>query len=148
MPRFRFAIAQVAAFSIIAAQLLCGCAFTSVAHGLPTEAPSIDAHHQGTNGEIPPCHGEQASHSGSEQSSDQDVHDCAHCENSLSASNTADLVGSVSTSTKDLPEFSVSSDRPEQTASIDWRHREIGPPPDTVCAWSHTLVSQKILLLI
>ncbi len=148
MPRFRSAIAQVAAFSVIAAQLLCGCAFANVAHHVPTEAPSMDGHHQGIHGEMPPCHGEQASDSGSEKPSDPGAHDCAHCENSLSASNPTDLVGSITKPTKDLPEFSLSSDLPEQSASVDWRPRDTGPPPDIVSIWFHTLVSQKILLLI
>lgn len=148
MPRFRSAIAQVVASSVIAAQLLCGCAFASVAHHVPTEAPSMDAHHQGAHGVMPPCHGEQASYSGSEKPSDQGVHDCAHCEDSLSASNPTDLVGSITTPTKDLPEFSLSSDPLEWSASVDWRPRDTRPPPDIVSIWTHTLVSQKILLLI
>ena len=151
MPRLRTFISHVAAFSVIATQVLCGCVSASDALMVMPDSPSAMssslAHHESPRAERPPCHGEADSLSHG-VSGATDEHDCAHCASSLAMAGHGDSPVLLGTNTLELPDLGVAP--VSGPASVIPRNHfsDSGPPAVEPLLPAETLVSLKLLLLI
>ena len=140
MPRFRSAISVLAAFSVIATQLLCGCAEAAAAPmaAMAHEAPA-DSH-------VQPCHGERDSVA--EPAASSEPHDCAHCATDTVMAAVADIEPILPASEPEAPDLAPAI----ESAGAHLAPRAIdhgsGPPSGAPPIPPETLVSLHILLLI
>ncbi len=141
MPRIRTTIAQIAAFSIVAAQLLCGCV------GMPDSAIAVGLHDASAAAEKPPCHGDNTETTTPATESPDD-HDCAHCQSEVSMVTVADAPAALPANQSADPEFGPAPLSIARAFTPLRHERYRGPPSSPYTTSPETLVSLNILLLI
>jgi hypothetical protein len=141
MPRIRNTIAQIAAFSIVATQLLCGCV------GTPSIDVAATAHASSTSVDTPPCHGDtpEPSHHAGES---PDEHDCAHCQSDVAMASVSDAPSASTTTQPFNPDLGPAPERLTGAIAPTRYYAGNGPPSGAPALNPETLVSLNILLLI
>ncbi|MEL7025289.1 MAG: hypothetical protein AAGL69_16265 [Pseudomonadota bacterium] len=152
MSRLRTIVSQIAAFSVIATQLLCGCAGASDVMPVIVDSPAAmsasSLHHEGERTERPPCHGQADSAAEGPGGAPDDAHDCTHCASSLAMAGHGELPVLLATVTTELPDLGAEPE-PVRSSVIPRTHLfDSGPPAVAASLPAETLVSLKLLLLI
>ena len=108
MTRLRTIVSNIATFSVIATQLLCGCVSASDSMLMIADSPETmsasSLRHESAGTERPPCHGQTDSVPQGPSGAPDDAHDCAHCASSLAMAGPGDAPVLLGAGTVELPD--------------------------------------------